>query len=68
MYLFFLFIVDLQILLEPLLSLLPLGIILLEILAKIDEMDLYLQIPLSNVFLLGLEVLLVSGYEDGLTS
>ena len=53
-------VVDVQILFEPFLSFLPFGIILLQVLAKVDEMDLDFEITLADVVLLGFEVLFVS--------
>jgi hypothetical protein len=51
-------------LLKPLLSLLPLGIVLLQVLAEVDQMNLNFQISLSNVLLLRLEVLFVSKIKN----
>jgi hypothetical protein len=60
MYFLFLLVVDLQVLLESLLRLLTLRIILLQILAKVDQMDLDLEVALADVLLLRFEVFLVS--------
>lgn len=65
LYLLFLFVEHLEVLLESLLCLLSLRIVLLQVLAKIDEVDLDLEIPLADVLLLGLEVLLVSEWGLG---
>lgn len=62
--LIFFFIEDLQILLESLFCFFPLGIILLQILAKIDEMNLYLKISFSYFFFFRFEVLLMSMIND----
>jgi len=60
LYFLFLLVVDLQVLLESLLRLLTLRIILLQILAKVDQMDLDLEVALADVLLLRFEVFLVS--------
>lgn len=63
-----LLVVDLQVLLESLLCLLTLRIILLQILAKVDQMYLDLEVTLADVLLLRLEVLLMSKDEKWGTS
>jgi hypothetical protein len=67
LYLLFLFIIDLEILLKSFFCLLPLRIIFLEVLAKVNKMDLNFEISLSDVFLFGFEVLLMPKNDVGVT-
>ena len=58
------FIEDFHILFESFFCFLPFGIVFLEILAEIDEMDLDLKISFPDIVLLCLKVLLVSGSRE----
>lgn len=57
----FFFVIDLEVLFEAFLCLLAFRIVLLQILAKVDEVDLDLKVTFADIFLFGFEVLLVSG-------
>jgi hypothetical protein len=59
LYFILFFVEDLEVLLESFLCFLAFGVVLLQILAKVNKMDLYFEIPFSDVFLFGLEVFLV---------
>lgn len=62
---FFLLVEDLHVLLEPLFCFFSFGVVLLQVLAEVDEMDLDLKISFADVVLLGFEVVLVPEYQPG---